>query len=234
MTPILFYGVPAGSSFGSIVALEWLGQPYRVCRTAMPEAVTTPAYHRINPLGETPALLTAEGVALAESMAILHHVNALGVPLGRGAAQGTQAFDRMGQALAFLNTTFYGAFAPLWWVYEHAALPDGERTALRTYGRCQVELAHAALERLLAGRRWMAGDERTVADAYFFGVARWLDYHQLFERNRYPRVHALYERLRADPAVALALAMEEAQPLLHSTALAGHVPLESALREASL
>ena len=36
MEPVLFYGVPQGCSFGSIVALEWLNQPYRLCRINMP------------------------------------------------------------------------------------------------------------------------------------------------------------------------------------------------------
>ncbi|MCR7705994.1 glutathione S-transferase, partial [Pseudomonas aeruginosa] len=35
MEPVLFYGVPHGCSFGSIVALEWLGRPYRLCRIEM-------------------------------------------------------------------------------------------------------------------------------------------------------------------------------------------------------
>ena len=33
--PILYYGVPSGCSFGSIVALEWLGQPYALSRIEM-------------------------------------------------------------------------------------------------------------------------------------------------------------------------------------------------------
>ncbi|MFC6980781.1 hypothetical protein [Microbulbifer taiwanensis] len=49
MTPVLFYGVPSGCSFGSIVALEWLGKPYQLCRVEMPEAATSDSYRRINP-----------------------------------------------------------------------------------------------------------------------------------------------------------------------------------------
>lgn len=57
MQPILFYGVPQGCSFGSIVALEWLGQPYRLCRVEMLEQPWDPLFERINPLYQTPALL---------------------------------------------------------------------------------------------------------------------------------------------------------------------------------
>lgn len=62
MKPILlFYGVPEGCSFGAIVALEWSGLPYQLCRIQMPEVVSSEAFKRINPVGETPSLRTADG-----------------------------------------------------------------------------------------------------------------------------------------------------------------------------
>ena len=41
------------------MALEWLGRPYMLCRIAMPEVVSGDDYRRINPVGETPSLMTA-------------------------------------------------------------------------------------------------------------------------------------------------------------------------------
>ncbi|MDR7332586.1 glutathione S-transferase family protein [Roseateles asaccharophilus] len=228
-TPILFYGVPGGSSFGSIVALEWLGRPYRLTRIGMPEQVKSPAYAAINPLGETPSLRTADGRLISESAAILNHVNALGLPYGRGVAQGTPEFDAMNYALSFLNTTFYGAFAPLWALLEHGPESEMAAAALKDYGHAAVQKAHAALERLLEGRTWMAGDQRTVADAYFMGIARWLDYHQVFPRDRFPRVHALYERLRDDPAVRVAEAAEAGEPLPAAAVATAQLTLDEAL-----
>ena len=35
MQTVLFYGVPQGCSFGAIVALEWLQQPYYLSRVEM-------------------------------------------------------------------------------------------------------------------------------------------------------------------------------------------------------
>ncbi|MDT0894205.1 glutathione S-transferase N-terminal domain-containing protein, partial [Staphylococcus pseudintermedius] len=76
MSPILYYGVPSGCSFGSIVALEWSGQPYRLARVNMPEDMQTELFAAINPVRETPALQTARGDYLAESLAILNHIGA--------------------------------------------------------------------------------------------------------------------------------------------------------------
>ena len=80
----LFYGVPEGCSFGSIVALEWSGVPYNLCRVDMPETVSGIDYKRINPVGETPTLMLPDGRLISESMAILGHIAAKTVGRGLG------------------------------------------------------------------------------------------------------------------------------------------------------
>ena len=230
--PILFYGVPEGCSFGSIVALEWLGEPYRLCRIPMPELVSGAAYKRLNPVGETPTYRSEDGRLISESMAILNHIAARGIARGLGYAQGSAGFDRLNQMLAFLNTSFFNAFSPLWYALEHGS-EGPAKDALRAYGRANVEKTHAQLEALLEGREWLAGDERTVADAYFMGIARWADFHQGVNRRAYPGVHRLHERLLQDPAVKLAYAIEHEQALPAGTAFAGHLGLEEALRLAA-
>lgn len=225
MVPILFYGVPEGCSFGSIVAFEWSGLPYRLCRIAMPEVVSGEAYRRINPVGETPSLMTAAGAVISESMAILNHIGAGAIHRGLGFAQGTPGFDRLNAMLAFLNTSFFGAFAPLWHAVEH---PGEGAEVLIPYGRSAVEKAHADLETLLAGRDWLLG-ERTLADAYFAGIARWTDFHRAADRRRYPGLHRLHERLQDDPAVRFAHAVEHEAPARSAGGFAGHVSFEEAL-----
>lgn len=227
MTPILFYGVPSGCSFGSIVALEWLGEPYRLCRIPMPEVVSSAPYRRINPVGETPTLLTGSGAVVSESIAILNHIAARSVG-AFGFRQGTPEFDRLNQALGFLNTSFFSAFSPLWYLLEHGIDgPAGQ--ALRAYGEAEVRKAHANLNAMLAGRRFLTGERRTVADAYFVGIARWIDYHDVLDRRDYPNVQRLFEALEADPAVAFAHAIEKEQPAQSGGAFAGHVALEEVL-----
>lgn len=71
MYPILFYGVPQGCSFGSIVALEWLNEPYRLCRINMPEDLKAEWYARVNVVRETPSMMLQDGRTLSQSAAIL-------------------------------------------------------------------------------------------------------------------------------------------------------------------
>ena len=149
------------------------------------------------------------------------------VPAGLSFAQGTPGFDRLNQTLAFLNTSFFAAFSPLWYALEHGA--EGvERDALRAYGAAKVAKAHADLEAMLGGRDWLLGD-RTLADAYFIGIARWTRYHDVVDRRDYPGLQRLFERLEADPAVRFAHAVEHGEPARSSGGFRGEISLEEAL-----
>jgi len=227
MEPVLFYGVPSGCSFGSIVALEWLGEPYRLCRIEMPAEVTGEAFRRLNPVGETPALRTADGRLLAESMAILNHIGAHPRAQEKqlAFAQGAPGFDRLNQVLAYLNTSFFGAFSPLWHLLEHGDLDDAARGALRAYGEAKVAKAHADLAERLGDRPYLLGDQPTLADAYFIGIARWTAYHDVPGRAPHPNLQRLFERLEADPAVGFAHAVERGDPAVSAGGYRGSLTL---------
>lgn len=228
MNLVLFYGVPEGCSFGSIVALEWSGLPYHLCRIEMPALVTSDAYKRINPVAETPSLLADDGRVVSESVAILHHIGARSRDPHLVPRQGTPAFDRFNEMLAFLNTSFFDAFAALWYALEHD-VAGTERAALEHMARHKVVKAHAALETRLDGRPWLAGEHRSAADAYFMGIARWNDFHRVLDRRDYPQLQRLHDRLQADPAVRFAQAVEHAEPATSTAGFVGHVTLAEAL-----
>lgn len=226
MKPILlFYGVPEGCSFGAIVALEWSGLPYQLCRIEMPEVVSSEAYKRVNPVGETPSLCTADGRFVSQSTAILHHIGAAAAASSELVpTQGSAEFDRFNEMLAFLNTDFFESFAPLWYAMEHGLQGEALR-AVTAMGHDKVRRAHAALEGLLGGRDWLVGERRSAADAYLMGIARWNDFHQVLDRRDYPALNALYERLQGDPAVRFAQGVEHGEVVRSSGAFAGHVEL---------
>jgi glutathione S-transferase len=228
MSLTLFYGVPEGCSFGSIVALEWSGAKYNLCRIGMPEVVSADGYKRINPVGETPTLMLPDGRMLSESMAILGHIAAKTIGRGLGFEAGSPDDDRLKQMLAFLNTSFFNAFSPLWYSIEHE-LTDEARAALRAYGIAKVERAHADLETLLAGKPWLLGERRSLADAYFMGIARWNDFHQVVDRSQFPALDGLYQRMLDDPAVRFAHAIEHEEPAKSAGGFLGHVGLDEVL-----
>lgn len=229
MQPILFYGVPQGCSFGSIVALEWLDQPYLLHRVEMLEQPWDPLYAKVNPLLQTPSLLLEDGRVLSQSLAILMHLNGRALHSGLGIAPGTPEYDRLVQALAFLNSDFFAAFTPLWKAYELTGLGEAEQTLLRMLGREDVSKCCAHLERLLTGNPWLLGEQLSVADAYLAGVGRWVNYLQLFDlQHDFPNLDRYLRRLADDPAVAYAWAIERGEEA-YSDVSAGHISL-AALR----
>ncbi len=227
MEPTLFYGVPHGCSFGSIVALEWLGQPYRLCRIDMLATPKDERYARINPRHLTPTLLLESGEALGESLAILNNIAARDLGRRLGFLQGTREFDRLNSVLAFLHMELHGAFSPAWTAFKLPADAAKEKEMLRALARKKAAESYARLETMLSGHEWLAGDTRTIADAYLVGVARWGEDLGLFDLKRdYPRLHQHLQKLQADEGVIFAHAIEEGKPTTTSGRFLGHVTLD--------
>lgn len=225
MEPILVYGYPSGTSMGLVAALEWLGQPYKLCRVDMLTEMREPAYTRINARVETPVLITDQGRPLTETMAIAAYLEARDSERRISFDPLSAEADRMHQLMAFLNTGFTGAFGPLWVAMELPE-PDPEyEAALRRFGREQVIERHDKLEAMLDGRPWLAGDKHTLADGLLAGVARWLEFHEVADLSRWPKLQALRRRVEADPAVIYATAIENGETPAGSGACKGHMPL---------
>jgi glutathione S-transferase len=166
-------------------------------------------------------------------MAILNHLGARGIAKGLSFAQGTAGFDRLNQMLAFLNTSFFGAFGPLWYAVEHG-VEGSDKDVLRAYGAAKVAKAHADLEAMLGDKEWLLGDRRTLADAYFIGIARWTKYHDVVDRRDYPGLQRLFEKLEANPAVRFAHAIERGETAVGAGGFQGEVTLNDVLRQQPL
>jgi len=225
LEPILIYGFPLGSSMGLVAALEWLGKPYRLCRVDMLGEMREPAYARINARHETPALVTDRGNVLTETMAIARWFAARDSERRVSFDPLSPETDRMTQLMAFINSGFTGAFAPLWVALEMDPPRPALQSALREWGKEAVIDRHDRLEAMMGDTPYLVGDRPTLADALFIGVARWLDFHGVAAQSRWPRLAALRKRLEADPAVIYATALESGEAATGSGAGQGHVAL---------
>ena len=225
MEPILIYGFPLGSSMGLVAALEWLGKPYRLCRVDMLGEMREPAYARINARHETPALITDQGRALTETMAIASWLAVRDDERRISPDPLSAQADRMWQIMAFINTGFTGAFSPLWVALEMDPPRPAMQAALREYGKEAVIERHDKLEAMVGDTLYLVGDRPTLADALFIGIARWLEFHEVADPARWPKLAALRTRLEADPAVIFATALESGDSVAGSGPFRGHVPL---------
>lgn len=225
MEPILVYGFPLGSSMGLVSALEWLGQPYRLSRVDMLGEMRDPSYARINARHETPAFVTPEGRVFTETMAITAWLEARDAERRVSFDPLSPEAERVHQLIGFLNTGFTGAFSPLWFALEMDNADPTIQTSLRRWGKERVRERHDKLEALVGDGPYLVGDRPTLADGVLIGVARWLEFHEAGERDRWPKLAAIRRRLEADPAVIFATAIENGETPAGSGAFRGHVPL---------
>ncbi|MDO8070232.1 glutathione S-transferase family protein [Janthinobacterium sp. SUN176] len=228
METTLIYSVPFGCSFAAIAALEWSGLPYQLARVEArdPASKQHPAFLAINPLGQTPALLTHAGAPLLESMAILLHIAARAPNSGLGFAQGTPQYDRLNSVLSFLHTTFHAAFMPAFQA-SRAPETDARAAVWREMAVEKVNKSLAHLERLLAGRAWLASDTGpTIADAYLAATARWAEPLQLARLADYPDTARVLAALEQDPGIRFAHAIEAGLPAASQGGFLGHVALD--------
>ena len=228
METTLIYSVPFGCSFAAIAALEWSGLPYRLARVEArdPASKQHAAFLAINPLGQTPALLTHAGAPLLESMAILLHLAARAPDSGLGFAQGTPEYDRLNSVLSFLHTTFHAAFMPAFQA-SRATAGDARAAVWREMAVEKVNKSLAHQERLLDGRRWLASKAApSVADAYLAATARWAEPLQLASLADYPNVARLLATLEQDLGIRFAHAIEDGLPATSQGGFLGHVALD--------
>jgi len=226
MEPILLYGIPAGSSMGLVAALEWLGQPYALCRVDMLGDMREAAYARVNARHETPVLITHRGQPLTETMAIAGWIEARDTGRVLSFDPGTPEAERMHQLMAYVNTGFTSAFGPLWTVMEMQQPDPPYQAVLRRHGLAAVIERHDKLEAMAGEGPYLLGQHRTLADAVFVGVARWLELHDVADPARWPRLLRIRRRLENDPAVRFALAVENGERTAGSGACRGHVDLQ--------
>ncbi len=225
MEPILIYGFPLGSSMGLVAAMEWLGSPYKLCRVDMLGEMREPAYKRINRRVETPAFITDNGDVLTETMAIAAWLEARDRERRISFDPLSKQAERMHQLMGFINTGFTGAFSPLWAALEMSPPDPALQGTLRKWGRESVIERHDRLEEMIGDTEFLVADHPTLADGLLIGVARWLDFHEVADQARWPRLAALRRRIEADPAVVRATALEGGDMQSGMRGATGHVDL---------
>jgi glutathione S-transferase len=156
-------------------------------------------FRKINPLGLVPTLRTDDGVVLTENAAILQYVAEHLPQAGLGASTSLER-SRLQQWLCFIGTELHKAlFLPL--LDRKAAVEVKAYVLEKNLSRLDY------LENYLRGRDYLL-DHFSVADAYLVTVINWTMATPPVELAKWPAVKAYYERLRARPSVAKALAEE--------------------------
>lgn len=205
MTPTLFFA-PHTCAFGSIVALEWLGAPYRLCRLT-PEEIHSEAYRKLNPLAQVPTFKSGEGL-LTESFAILQHLGFLGLKKKISFREGTADYDHLNQVMSFLTTSLHPSIG----ITKHPerfADDESSQEDLKFKATSEtIPRLFTHIESVINRHGWLTADHPTIADVYFYGVARGAASFINFDLD-FPKVAKLMEKLNSDPGVMFANAIEK-------------------------
>jgi glutathione S-transferase len=167
-------------------------------------------FRTVNPLGLVPTLRTDDGAVLTENAAILQYVADRFPDAGLGTGAGMDR-SRLHQWLCFIGTELHkGLFVPL--------LDKTAPAEMKTHvlGKNVSRLDY--LENYLRGREFLL-DHFSVADAYLVTIINWTMATPPIELAKWPAVKAYYDRLRARPSIARALAEEL---VLYKAELARH------------
>ena len=102
--------------------------------------------------------------------------------------------------LTYVSSELHKSFGPLF----------GPRTPeeYKAFLREALATKYHWLNGALAGKKYLLGDDFSVADAYLYTILRWSKSAELDLAN-FPNLKAYYDRVEARPAVAAALAAEK-------------------------
>lgn len=207
MTMKLFYST-GSCALASHIALEEAGADYEAVRISLKDGdQRKPEYLTLNPKGRVPVLVTDGGV-LTENVAILAFV-AQSYPAAKLAPLDDPfAFARMQAMNSYLSSTVHVAHAHKGrgsrWADDPAAIEAMKKKVPQSVGD-----SFEMIERELFAGPWVIGNDYTVADAYLYTLATWLEGDSI-DPKRFPKVFDHRNRMEQRPAVQRVLAAENA------------------------
>ena len=156
-------------------------------------------FWNVNPKGYVPALELDNGEILTEGPAIVQYLADLKPEARLAPPNGTFARTRLQEALNYITSEIHKSYSPLF--------NPKVSTEVRAERVEYLRRRYALLDKQLAGRKYLFGDQFTVADAYLFVVTRWADYAKV-NLSDYANLQAFQERVAERPAVRAAMIQE--------------------------
>ena len=192
------YGSPGYGSTLVEAGLELLGLPWTSVQagpngTAEEQALL----QSMNPLKQTPVLVTPDGAVMTESAAILVWLGDLHP--ARGLTPALEAPERADflRWMAFIPAQIYPMYLlkdhPDRWVRDPDAGDELREAAIE-----QLKRAWAAMEAQVAPAPWILGERMSLLDVYVAIVSRWTPRRRWF-RVACPKLNAVAERVDALP-----------------------------------
>ena len=203
MSTLTLYYAPGTCALAVRIALEEAQAGYQLQRLDFAHQQQRSAdYLALNPKGRVPALATEQGV-LTETPALLTYV-AQCFPAAQIAPLADPfAMARMQEFNSYLASTVHVAHAHGRRASRWADTPEAIAAMQRKVPQTMAECFDVIEQHYLQGP-WVLGDAYSVADAYLFTIAGWLEGDGV-DIQRFPKVAAHFARMALRPAVQRAL-----------------------------
>ena len=196
----LYYS-PGACSLASHITLREAGLPVELKKTDTKTKKLEDGsdYFAVNSKGAVPALRLDDGQVLTEGPAILQYLADQKPESKLVPRAGTLERYRVLEWLNFITSEVHKSFSPL---FNPAA--DAK---VKEYTTQNLEKRFDWINKQLAGKQYLTGDQFTIADAYLFVVTNWSNFVGI-DLGRWPALKAFVERVAARPKVQEALAAE--------------------------
>jgi glutathione S-transferase len=199
------YYAPGVCSIGIHVLLEEIGKPYDLQAVNLREgAQFQPTFTAVSAKSKVPALERDDGSVLTEFPVIASYL-AKKNPQAKLIPQEEETEIRAMEAMEYAVGTMHGqGFARIFRPGNFGPAEQEEQVKAR--GREMVEKGFAILDKALAGKNYLGGDELSTADAAVFYVEFWGAGRLGMKLP--PNVAAHYERMKSRPAVQRVMQQE--------------------------
>lgn len=199
------YYLPGACSLASLISLIEGGANFErvLVDRATRKLPDGRAYTTVNPKGYVPALELDDGDVLTENTSLLPYIADLNPGAKLAPPLGTKLRIRLHEWLAYLNGELHKNFSLLF----NPATPD----AMKQIAKENIARRLAYIEDRLDDRSYLLGNDFSVADAYLYVILSWRERLGV-DISNFPKVTALYERIRARPSVKEARKAEGLPP----------------------
>lgn len=195
----LFYS-PGACSMAPHMVIEELGLKCEWIKVDLAKKQMAQGdFFKVNPLGQVPALELDNGQVLTEAAVILQYLADQKPEKNLMPKPGTFERFRVLEWLNFIATELHKGFGPFW----NPKMPDDAKTLFRE--RLESRLSH--VNQRLNGRKFVLGDQPTIADFYLFTVLGWAPMLK-FDLTRHTAILGFLESMNTRPAVVSTLRAE--------------------------
>ncbi len=195
------YYLPGACSLASNIALRDAGLAFELVKVNRhtKKAADGLDYNEVNPKSYVPALTLDNGEVLTENVAVLQYIADRNPTARLAPAAGTMERYRLMEWLSFINSEIHKSFSPL---FREDASED-----TKEYSRRNLINRLDYLQQAVESRKFLMGEQYTVADAYLYTVLGW-GQHVGVDLGKWPQLKRYWDGIAARPSVIEALKSE--------------------------